>query len=135
MSIFDTGVMRVARTALDGLTRRQEAVSANIANIDTPTFQRRSVDFEQTLAAQLGRADGGSVQLRTTDPRHLHPGATGGAMPGGGVARDAVSERNDANSVSIDEEMTMLAETQIRYQALTQGIGQRLGTLRSVIRG
>jgi len=46
-----------------------------------------------------------------------------------------VSERNDANSVNIDEEMTLLAETQIRYQALTQSISTRLSTLRSVIRG
>jgi flagellar basal-body rod protein FlgB len=134
VGIFDGGAMRAARTALDGLARRQEAVSANIANIDTPGYQRRAVDFEQTLAMQVGR-EPGNVSLRRTDPRHLAAGAGGAGMPGGGPTREAVSERNDANSVSIDEEMTLLAETQIRYQALTQGIGQRINTLRTVIRG
>jgi len=134
MQIMDTGPIRTARTALDGLARRHEAISANIANIDTPGYQRRSVDFEQALASELG-ASGGSVHLDRTDPRHLLPGGHSGVRPGGSTTREAISERNDANSVSIDEEMTNLAETQIRFQALSQTLGQRIGTLRSVIRG
>ncbi len=56
-------------------------------------------------------------------------------MLGGQEPRDLVASRNDGNTVSIDEEMALLAETQLRYQALTQGIGRRLSTLRTVIRG
>src|SRR4029077_3213402 len=116
------GALRAARTALDGLARRHEAISANIANIDTPGYQRKAVDFEQSLATAIGRDDEHLVSLARTDPRHLAPGAASGGAPSGGMSRDAVSERNDANTVSIDEEMTSLAETQIRYQALTQSI-------------
>lgn len=54
---------------------------------------------------------------------------------GGVENRDVVASRNDDNRVSIDEEMAMLADTQIRYQALTQAINGRLGTLRNIIRG
>jgi flagellar basal body rod protein FlgB len=35
----------------------------------------------------------------------------------------------------VDEEMSLMAETQLRYQALAQTVGTRMGTLRSVIRG
>ena len=49
--------------------------------------------------------------------------------------RSLVASRNDGNAVDIDEEMALLAETQIRFQALSQGIGRRLSTLRTVIRG
>ena len=49
--------------------------------------------------------------------------------------REVVADRNDANQVSIDEEMALLAETQLRYQALTSVVSRRLGTLRGVIRG
>ncbi len=49
--------------------------------------------------------------------------------------RDVVASRNDDNRVSVDEEMSLLADTQLRYQALTQSISGRLGTLRSIIRG
>jgi flagellar basal-body rod protein FlgB len=136
MNILGSGAMGAARTALDGLAKRHEAISANIANIDTPGYQRRAVDFEQALASELGTAAGG-LHLSSTDSRHLQPGMHGNVsmLGGGGPSREAVSQRNDANSVSIDEEMTELAETQIRFQALSQTIGQRIGTLRAVIRG
>lgn len=133
--LIDTRSLRLAREALDGLSRRQSVVANNIANIDTPGYARRAVDFEQSLAEQLDRTDGGARMTRT-DERHipLHRGGAGAAT-GGAHPRDLVSERNDANSVSIDEEMTLLAETQLRYQALTQSVGRRLSTLRTVIRG
>lgn len=131
---FEGSALRAARAALNGLSRRQEAIGANVANVDTVGYQRRSVDFEQTLASEVGRA-AGQTSLAQTDARHIARGGAGGGVPGGGPARNVVSERNDSNSVNIDEEMTLLAETQIRYQALTQSISTRLSTLRTVIRG
>lgn len=137
-SIFDTTAMQAARAALSGLTRRQESISGNVANIDTPGYQRRSVNFESALQSELdlARTTGDSPRrLRTSDPRHLS-GRSGSVGDTGSVeARDVVSTRNDNNNVSIDEEMTLMVETQIRYQALTQSVGRRIGTLRTVIRG
>lgn len=131
--IMNGTAFAVARAALTGLSRRQEAVASNLANVDTPRYQRRQVDFEAALRRSI---DGGSsATLARTDPRHL-AAATGSPASGGSVQpRDVVSTRNDGNDVSVDEEMTLLVETQIRYQALSQSVGTRLSTLRSVIRG
>ncbi len=139
--ILDSGALQAARAALDGLSRRQEAISANVANIDTVGYQRRSVDFEDQLARAVGwpGPDLPEAQLSRTHAAHL--GSAGGAAisgeqpnPGRAV-RDVVSSRNDQNEVSIDEELVLLAETQVRFQALSQSVGKRLATLRSVIRG
>ena len=46
-----------------------------------------------------------------------------------------MSERNDGDTCSNDGEMTLLEETQMRFQALSQTVGRRLSTLRTVIRG
>jgi len=127
------GGFGIARQALDGLSRRQSAISANVANVDTPGYQRREVDFEQALLERMGA---GKTSLATTQPGHLT--GTGTTTVGQGSTartRDVVSERNDANDVSIDEEMLLLVETQLRFQALSQTTGQRLATLRTVIRG
>lgn len=137
-SIFDTTAMQAARAALTGLSRRQEAISGNVANIDTPGYQRRSVSFEASLQAELNIANSNSAspqQLKTSDPRHLARSREALTGTGSVEARDVVSTRNDNNNVSIDEEMTLMVETQIRYQALTQSLGRRIGTLRTVIRG
>lgn len=129
----------VARAALGGLARRQEAIASNLANIDTPSYTRKAVDFEAALRNRLtsgaaGGLDGGS--LLRTDGRHLGrpemPGSSSGSQA---MGRDVISSRNDSNSVSVDEEMSLMAETQLRYQALTQTVGTRMSTLRSVIRG
>ncbi|MDP2326731.1 MAG: flagellar basal body rod protein FlgB [Dehalococcoidia bacterium] len=127
------GSFAVARQALDGLSQRQDAIASNVANVDTPGYRRREVTFEDTLAQQVNMS---SAVLRTTDPRHIASRDSTSPGDGGAVReRDVVSSRNDANDVSIDEEMLLLAETQLRYQALTQGVGRRLTTLRTVIRG
>ena len=135
--LIDSAALRAARAALGGLTRRQEAISANIANIDTPGYQRRAVSFEQQLEASLQQGQPGEprVTLARTDPRHLGSAAGGRATLEQPTPRELISERNDGNQVSVDEEMVLLAETQIRYQALTQTIGRRLATLRNVIHG
>lgn len=136
--ILDGGALAAARAALTGLSRRHEATSANIANIDTPGYQRREVQFEsalrQTLRSQLDGPDDPRILTRT-DPRHLAAGGGTAGAQRGSVPRDLISSRNDGNNVSIDEEMLILADTQIRFQALTQTLGRRLTTLRSVIRG
>ena len=154
MRLLDGPVLQAAQAALSGLSQRQEAIAANIANIDTPGYQRKDVSFEDALRAQLaggtasntGGAAGGAgnaVALRRTDPRHIADGDSGGGGIGGvgdgagsgSSPRDVVSSRNDANTVSIDEEMTRLVETQLRYQALSQSLGSRISTLRTVVRG
>ncbi len=134
MGLFDGLTMRATRAALTGLTQRQEAISSNIANIDTVGYRRRAVTFEGALRDSIA-SEQGRTSLRTTNPRHISS-AGSGARPLSAVdTRDVIAQRNDSNAVSIDEEMALMAETQLRYQALTQTLSRRLSTLRSVIRG
>ena len=132
--VMNGPAMRAARTALTGLSRRQEAISANVANIDTPGYQRRAVDFETALQESIDRELGRGT-LATTDPRHFAQSGAGARAANHLIPREVIADRNDGNEVSIDEEMALMAETQLLHQALTQTLGVRLGTLRSVIRG
>lgn len=135
-SILDNRALQSARAAFDGLTRRQEAISNNIANIDTPGYGRQVVSFEHALKREIGHDESAAPQLQTTDARHFSGLQSGGPnRPGQIDPRDVVADRNDANAVGIDEEMVLLAETQIRYQSMTQLVGRRLATLRTAIRG
>ena len=65
--------LRAARTALSGLSRRQEAIADNIANIDTPGYQRREVTFERALEASINRSSQ-HTSLVTTAPRRSSTG-------------------------------------------------------------
>ena len=64
-------VSSVLATALDGLSARQNVIADNIANVDTPGFRARAVEFESNLAAAIQRgempANGVSVSTMPTN--------------------------------------------------------------------
>lgn len=116
---------------LNGLSRRQTAIGNNIANIDTPGYQRKEVSFETELKRAIGATNSA---LKTTDPRHISTGSSRGGQ-GLDPAQMLTSSRLDGNTVDIDQEMILLSETQLRYQAATSALNTKLNILRNVIRG
>ncbi|MBA4180992.1 MAG: flagellar basal body rod protein FlgB [Anaerolinea sp.] len=117
---------------LKGLGRRQEAISSNIANIDTPGYKRQDVAFESELRRQAGR---GATGLATTDSRHISSGSKLRNQLGLDPAQMLTSSRMDGNNVDIDQEMIALADTQMRYQAASSALSSKLRTIRNVIQG
>jgi len=129
---FGDSTLGTARAWLAGLSQRQQAISDNIANIDTPGYQARSADFETELQRQLGRYNGA---LATTDPRHIAGGSRSEGQLGMQRAQLLVSGRRDRNTVDIDAEMVTLAETQMQYQAAASALNTQFDIIRNVIRG
>jgi len=117
---------------LKGLSQRQQATSNNIANIDTPGYQRQAVPFESALQRQIGR---GTAQLSTTDPRHISSGSKLRNQLGMDPVQMLQSSRMDGNAVDIDQEMISLSDTQMRYQAASSALSSKLRTIRNVIQG
>ena len=127
---------RLLEKTLDGLSARQNAISNNLANIDTPNFKETEVSFEDDLRAAINRGPApGDLEMRTTDARHL-----GGLQP---ISLDGVDPRaqhivatnlrNDGNNVDVDREMTRLAETQLFFQAATQLVNVKFNQLKTAI--
>lgn len=117
---------------LRGLSHRQGAISNNIANIDTPGYARQEVNFETELQRQFGR---GVSSMAATDPRHITSGASLRGQVGIDPQQLLTSSRLDGNSVDIDQEMVLLAETQMRYQAASRALSTKLNNIRTVIQG
>ena len=115
---------------LNGLSRRQEATSNNIANIDTPGYVRQQVNFETELQRMFNR---GSNEMAATDARHYTGGNSLRDQLGMDPQQLLSSSRMDGNSVDIDQEMITLTETQMRFQAASQALSKKLGTIRTVI--
>ncbi len=116
------------KQALHACALRQEAIAHNIANVNTPGYRRIDVSFEEFLRSAR------TSSLKTTDPRHF-PSAPP-QMPNPQVSADEDAPmRPDGNTVDIEYEMAMLAENQIRFQALSQLITGRYQSLKTVITG
>ncbi len=131
-SIFNDSTMQVLRRALDGLSLRQQVMSNNIANVDTPGFKAQDVIFEDALRQAIARGQGDNLLLMKTSPAHLDAGPT--TVQPEVVSLDGAA-RADGNTVDIDYEMSRLAETQIAYDATARLVNMRLALLRSVVQG
>ncbi len=88
---------------------RQEVISNNIANVNTPNFKKSDVVFEELLAKEIGMDDSGRLPLVRTHDRHLPVGMIGGAKASI-QEDDTTTMRVDNNNVDIDIEMASLAE-------------------------
>lgn len=107
------GLFDLARERLAWAERRQAVLAQNIANASTPGFRPRDVTpFADTLA----RAAAG--EPRRTQPNHL----TGTqAAQGQTVLQQPKARAPDGNAVSLDEQLTKVADTETA-QALTTTI-------------
>ena len=130
--LFDDAATQTAQAALDGLTLRQELVGRNLSNVDTPGYQALAVNFESALERAQNRLQ--PVNLQTTRPAHLAAPARQSALMQVGL-RTGGSQRADGNNVDVDLELSQMAETGIRYQALTQLISKKLLLLKSIATG
>ena len=115
---------------LDVATRRHSLVASNIANMDTPGYTTRDLDFERALATADDRSNE-IIQARTS-PEHLG-GASSGTLVSFEYAPDGLARRNDLNNVSVDREMLALSWTSGRYNTAIELLRKRFALLRYAI--
>jgi flagellar basal-body rod protein FlgB len=140
--------MSILTRALDGLTAQQSVISSNLANIDTPGYTPRSVDFKSALQKELAATDWSSsegtapatapaadIAMSATDPRHYSTLGSYSASNSAKVSTVAENTRNDSNKVDLETEMTALSETQINFQADSRLMTAKFAQLFSVLGG
>ena len=125
-SIFGNSIKMTEKT-LDYLWRRQEVISQNIANQDTPNYKAKVLTFEDSMKRQLEGVRGektrteyaGTIDRASDEVKENNSG----------------SNRLDGNNVSPDAEYVELARTGLQYQYALRAISDEFMRLRSVIKG
>ena len=113
---------------------RNEVISNNIANVDTPGFKSSRVNFEDLMAEAAG-AENGGIPLAVTNDRHIPgPAADSVANVEAQVVTDNTTEvRLDGNNVSVENEMVDLAKNSINYYATVNKINSEFKKLNTAI--
>lgn len=116
--LFDS-VMQGLNSALTLHQRRHEVLASNLANVETPRFRARDLDFGRTLEEAFeGR------------------NAAGDTGPRAELVEDRSGPpRADGNTVDLDFQMAKLGANGGRYVALARVLGVRLALLRQAIEG
>ena len=102
--------------AMEGAGLRQQALAANIANANTPGYQRQDVDFHGTLQRAMGAGRAG-----------LESASFAIEQTGEG------SVRPDGGTVDVDREATELAQNGLEYQALATVIRGQSDIIRAAM--
>ncbi len=131
--LFADDTYRATRMGLDACALRHQVVSNNLANVDTPNYRARVVDFEAALRAELMPSGEQLVGRRTRDG-HIAIGETAMSEVRATVSTSpAIAWRVDGNTVDVDLEVTQLAENQARYRALARAMSDQHRLLRTAI--
>jgi flagellar basal-body rod protein FlgB len=101
MSLIDTAQISALTRFLDATVQRHQAITNNIANIDTPGFKTKDIDFRSALNAAGEGMMPASLQPNVREVQGL-------------------MERPDGNNVSLEREGLALADTQLQFQAGVQ---------------
>ncbi|MGE4354554.1 MAG: flagellar basal body rod protein FlgB [Oscillospiraceae bacterium] len=118
---------------IDAAWLRNEVISNNIANIDTPGFKKSEVEFEDLMADAIQKREN-SVKLTVTNPMHItmHAADASDIVPTV-VKEDATSTGLDENNVDVENEMVALAKNSIEYYTLVSKVNSEFQKLDTAI--
>lgn len=126
MAIESSKVAPLIKRALDYRAIRQDMISSNLANVDTPFYRPRDINFESHLVHEtnkiFNKQDELKLDLALTNPRHLKPYPDVDLSKATIFYRDGHLARNDANSVDLDVESTEMSKNAVMYTALTEAL-------------
>lgn len=114
MSLVDTAQINALTRFLDATAQRQQAITTNIANIDTPGYRTRDVDFRNLLEQASRGIMSASFQPHLQEVKGL-------------------MERPDGNNVSLEREGLALADTQLQFQTGVQLLRSEFKRLQTAI--
>ena len=137
--------INLLQLGLDGAKKRQEAISNNIANVDTPGYKRKDVDFLSVLKKEKAANNKSETGSKVSRPKK--PASSGLKMTNSKHINSLSSKqsefsfntenntkyRNDNNNVDIDHEMAEMAKTNLYYRTLAQRISSKFSNINEVI--
>lgn len=114
MSLFDTTQLSL-EAAMRGSSMRQTLLTDNLANVNTPGYQRKDLDFHAALRDAL------------------QTGAAPEAVSFSPAVDASRTVRADGSGIDADQESADLAENALDYEALVQVAGARNAILQTAM--
>jgi flagellar basal-body rod protein FlgB len=125
---------RFFQQALSVRAQRQEVLSSNIANADTPNFKARDFDFKTAMSNALeGRMKLAGPNLSLTSARHIPGKAADAGGPAELLYRMPYQPSVDGNTVDMDVERVQFADNTLHYQTGLQVLSGRMRAMQQAI--
>ena len=121
-ALFNDSGYLAAKKSLDVIALRQEAISNNLANLETPGYRR--VDVASSFQNELQRAcaSGDAQQIAELKPTLA-------------IDTNAVPNSKDGNTVNFENEMLQMNQNTTAHALETQLVSHQLMRMRLAITG
>lgn len=126
--LFGDRALALTRRGLDAGALRQRVISDNTANAMTPGYRAGAVQFEELI--QQARA---SLPLERTQGTHIAAAADPLPDPRVRPTSDPVPE-GGINNVDLEQQMVLMKQNEIHYNALSQLLARKYKGLEGAIR-
>ena len=132
MSISFDKALGIHEKALHFRSERAAVLANNLANVDTPNFKAKDLDFKQALQQKMNPSQG--FDMSTTQARHI--GGEGFSTAEGDVLyRTPQQPSIDGNTVEDQIEHAEYMKNALAFQASFQFLNSKFSGFRSAIRG
>jgi len=129
MDLRDLPLLSMLKERMSWLNQRQDVLSQNVANADTPRYVARDLkelDFDRMVGAQAG------TKMMTTNVRHIGLSSLHRGKFEDHETPDQESNPN-GNAVSLEVEMIKVADTQAQYAAAANIYAKAVAMMRTAI--
>ncbi|SDK85192.1 flagellar basal-body rod protein FlgB [Maridesulfovibrio ferrireducens] len=125
------GHIALTGKVLDLRLQRQNLVASNLANVNTPGYKAKTLEFEDSLQKAIGKDARGKL----TKTSKMHVPATFEANKFNGRTLSNFEPRviHGENPVDIDKEMVTMAKNTLAYNALTQIVSKNFRGMQKII--
>ena len=133
-NISDMPLLAMLKQRMSWLSARQNVLAQNVANVDTPGYTARDlkpVNFEDILKGST-TAPQFAGGMNVTDPRHISLTPPGAENFGDFNSPD-VEANPSGNSVSLEQEMIRVSDTQAEYQAASNLYAKAIDMMKTAI--
>ena len=130
MSTGAFGYVNLLKSAADASWTREEVLTNNIANVDTPNYKRQDVEFSSYLANALQRSGKNSASL-TQRVNNVNYNDLAIRTY---TDNSTLSYRTDGNNVDLSTENVELASEQINYNALIDSMNNEFSRFKAVLK-
>jgi len=119
-------VFQQLQSTLDLRLKQHGLVSSNIANANTPGYLAKRINFHKAFSRLMADSSQSTAAMRNSSAGHME-GVSSSSPPVDTIKAQAWSQ--DGNSVKAEEEMVILAENNLLYNATVEVLKRRLGML------
>ena len=134
MNITDMPLLGILKERMSWLSARQNVLAQNVANVDTPGYTARDlkpVNFEDVLKGATTPSQFQGA-MTVTDPRHIAVTPTHESGYADTESPD-VEANPTGNTVSLEQEMIRVSDTQAEYQAASNLYAKAIDMMKTAI--